>query len=189
MHFLRAAKPVLIDLASTLVFLAAYETTRSIRFAVISGIAFGMMQLTWSLVRKVPVPPMQWASLGLILVMGGASLWTQNPRFLMFKPTIIYAVLAVVMAQPGWLARYLPEIVTGNVAPSVIAAWAKAWPALMVALGAANIGVALYLSFDFWTWYSSFAPVVAVAALFVVQYAVFSRLIAQKLRVERVAAG
>jgi len=181
MYFLRAAKPILIDLASTFFFLAVYEFSRDLKLAIMLGIAAAAVQVGWSLLRKTPVPPMQWASLGLVITMGGASLITQDPRFVMFKPTLVDAVLAVVMAQPGWLARYLPPIVTDHVEPRVIAAWSCAWPVLMAALGLANVAVALTLSFDVWVWYSSIAPMACVILLFLVQYVTLRRRIARKL--------
>ena len=49
-------------------------------------------------------------SLGLVVVLGGATMLTQNPRFMMVKPTIIHLAVAAVMLRPGWMIRYLPEV-------------------------------------------------------------------------------
>ncbi len=189
MYFLKAAKPILIDLASTFIFLAVYQATHSLKASILVGIAAGILQVLWSLLRRQSVAPMQWASLGLVVVLGGASLLTRDPRFVMFKPTLVDAVLAAVMAQRGWLTRYLPAVVTGNVEPAVIKAWGRAWPGLMIVLGLANIAVALGLGFDFWVWYSSIAPMACVILLFLAQYFTFRRLIVAKIRAERAPSG
>lgn len=187
MYFLRAAWPILVDLASTFFFLAVYEFTHDLKLAIVLGIAVAIVQVGWGVLRKASVPPMQWASLGLVIVLGGASLVTQNPRFVMFKPTVVDAVLAVVMAQPRWLTRYLPSPVTQHVEKRAIETWAAAWPTLMVLLGIANVGVALTQSFEFWVWYSSIAPISCVVILFLAQYLTFRRLIVRKIRSERAA--
>ena len=54
---------------------------------------------------------MQWMSLGLVVVLGGATMLTQSPRFMMIKPTIVHFAVATVMLRRGWMLRYLPEIV------------------------------------------------------------------------------
>src|SRR3546814_5437549 len=59
-------------------------------------------------VFKHPVPLLQWASLGLVLVFGATSLFIHHPRFLMVKPTIIYLTVATVMMKRGWMLCYLP---------------------------------------------------------------------------------
>ena len=64
--------------------------------------------------RGRPVDAMQWLSLGLVVVMGGATLLTHDRHFIMVKPTIIYLAVGAVMLKPGWMNRYLPAIVQEN---------------------------------------------------------------------------
>ncbi|MFO1186689.1 MAG: septation protein IspZ [Alphaproteobacteria bacterium] len=184
MYFLRAVRPIIVDLASTFVFLAVYEVTGDLKPAILSGIAIGLVQILWALVRRLAVAPLQWASLGLVLTMGGLSLVTNDPRFIMLKPTFVDAVLAAVMSRRGWLDRYLPKIVHDHVAPEVIVRFGYAWPVLMVALGIANIYVAFNFSFEFWLWYSTLAPLLAVLALFLAEYLWLRAIIVGKLRQE-----
>jgi intracellular septation protein A len=44
---------------------------------------------------------MQWASLGLVIVLGGATVLTGDPRFVMIKPTIAYLTVGAAMLQRG----------------------------------------------------------------------------------------
>ena len=39
---------------------------------------------------------------------------TSDPRFVMAKPSVIAVIVGVFMLKPGWLSRYLPEIVTAR---------------------------------------------------------------------------
>ena len=38
------------------------------------------------------------------------ALLTDDPRFVMLKPTLIYCIVGTVMLKPGWMTRYLPPI-------------------------------------------------------------------------------
>ena len=93
---------------------------------------------------------MQWMSLGLVIVLGSATMLTQNPRFMMIKPTIVHFSVATVMLRRGWMIRYLPEIVLRNLPEPTIVAAGYAWAVLLAALGLANLFIAL--RFDFTTW-------------------------------------
>ena len=55
-----------------------------------------------------PIDAMQWLALGLVAVLGAATLITQNGRFIMAKPTAIHWAIGTVMLRRGWMARYLP---------------------------------------------------------------------------------
>ena len=48
---------------------------------------------------------MQWMSLGLIVVLGSATMLTQSPRFIMIKPTIVHFAVAAAMLRRGWMLR------------------------------------------------------------------------------------
>ena len=89
------------DLFSTLSFVALYAVTHSIFVATGLGIAAGVAQIAYLRLRGAAIDTMQWVSLGLVVVFGGASLLTHDPRFIMFKPTLIYAVVGMVMLRPG----------------------------------------------------------------------------------------
>jgi intracellular septation protein len=46
------------------------------------------MQFVWFKVRGKPISTMQWLSLGIIVVFGGATLLLQDDRFIRWKPTV-----------------------------------------------------------------------------------------------------
>ena len=109
--FLAAAKYLALDMASTLFFLALFLLTHNTWLAVGLGIAFGLAQIGTQLIRGKPVATMEWLSLFLIVAAGAATLLTNDPRFVLVKPSVFYAIVGVVMLKPGWLNRYLPDIV------------------------------------------------------------------------------
>ena len=67
-----------------------------------------------------PIDVMQWLALGLVLVLGAATLITQDSRFIMVKPTLVHWAIGAVMLRHGWMTRYLPPIARDNLPLSVM---------------------------------------------------------------------
>ena len=106
----QASRVLLLDMASTLVFLAVYVATDNLFLAVGLGITVGVAQIGWEPCYKQPVEALQWLSLVIILASGTATFLTADPFFVMIKPTIIYVVVGLVMLKRGWMLRYIPPI-------------------------------------------------------------------------------
>jgi intracellular septation protein A len=133
--------------------LVVYAVSGSFFVAAGIAVAAGLVQLFRLKLTRRRIEPMQWMSLGLVVVLGGATMLTQSPRFMMIKPTIVHFAVATVMLRRGWMLRYLPEIVLRNVPEPTIVAAGYAWAALLAALGLAKLFIAL--RFDFATWLGS----------------------------------
>ena len=123
------------DFFSTIVFLAVYLITDNVVLATSVAIAGAVAQVIYSKVRGEPLGYMTWASLGLVIVLGSATLLTHDPRFVLAKPAIGHFAVGAIMLKRGWLLRYLPPIVTETI-PEYVTAAGYAWAALMFVLGA-----------------------------------------------------
>ena len=176
--FLNAARMLLLDLASTLVFLGLFLLTHNTALSVGVGIAFGLAQIGIQLVRRKPIDTMEWLSLFLVVAAGTATLLTNDPRFVLFKPSVIYAIIGIVMLKPGWLNRYLPEIAQ-TVVPDVAMAVGFAWAGLMFISAAVNAFVALTCSLETWAWFMPLFGIVSKIVLFLAGFAAL-RLIARR---------
>lgn len=181
-----AFRPLLADFLSTIFFVAFYAVTGSVRDAIILGIAVGIAQIGYMLYARKPIAAMQWMSLALVIVLGGASLATANPRFIMVKPSIGFFAVGAIMLKKGWMSRYLPKIATDNLPASVPNLWGYAWSALMFALCAANLVVAFLVGPKAWAWFISVVPTAAQLGMFALQYVSLRMLV---LRNIRAAAG
>ena len=148
-HFLTAARLLALDLASTLVFLVLFLLTHNTALSVGIGIAFGVTQIGIQMVRRRRIDTMEWLSLFLVVTAGTATLLTNDPRFVLFKPSVIYAIVGVVMLKPGWLNRYLPEIAQ-TVVPDVAVKVGYVWSGLMFVSAAVNAFVALTCEITTW---------------------------------------
>lgn len=93
--------------------------------------------MIYSRVEGRPLGYMAWASLALVIVLGGATLLTHDPRFVLAKPAIRHFAVGAIMLKRGWMLRYLPTIVTENI-PDYVTIAGYAWAALIFALGAST---------------------------------------------------
>jgi intracellular septation protein len=172
---------LLNDFLSAILFLVVYLVSGNLVIAAALAIAVGVAQLARLKLTGRPIEPMQWMSLGLVVVLGGATLLTQSPRFIMAKPSIVHFAIAGIMLRRGWMGRYMPEIVQRNVPAAVITATGYAWAVLMAALGLANLVIAVNFDFATWAWFVSFGAVGAKVVAFALQYVVFRTLVRRRL--------
>ena len=124
---------------------------------------------------------MAYASLALVIVLGGATLLTGDPRFVLAKPSIAHFAIGAIMLKRGWMLRYVPPIVAQTI-PEYVTLAGYAWAALMFALGLGTIAVALTGDIRLWTIYVSAVAVGAKVMAFAVQYVVFRIVITSRIR-------
>ena len=179
----RSAQLLVADLAATIVFLVALLATHKLVLAVALGVGLGIAQIAWLLARRRPIDAMQWLSIGLVVLAGAATLLTDDARFVMLKPSVIYAVVGAFMLRPGWMNRYLPPLAV-QVVPDIAYAFGFAWAGLMFLSAAINLVLAFTLEPIAWSIAMSAWGLASKAALFVIQFAVM-RLIGRR----RFAAG
>jgi intracellular septation protein A len=167
-NLLSAARVLVLDLASTILFAAVYLLTDDLFLAVGLGMALGVAQIAWQYHRQQPIGSLQWLSVVLVLASGTATFLTHDPTFVMLKPTIIYCIVGLVMLKRGWMNRYLPE----RAAPvaDVATAFGYVWAGLMFATAALNIPLALTLDAKTWAIVWAIWGFASKIGLFLVQY-------------------
>ena len=185
-NLLVAGKLLLLDLASTFFFLIVYSVTKNIVLSVVLGMALGVAQIGWELARKKPIDTMQWLSLFLVMGFGTATLISNNPRFVMVKPSLIYLVVGVVMLKPEWMNRYLPPVAL-EVVPDIATIFGFVWSGLMFFSAVLNLIVALNFSVQTWASFMTIYGIVSKLSLFMTQYATM-RLIGVRRRAQMTPA-
>jgi intracellular septation protein len=168
--FLKAAKLLLLDLASTILFLVLFLLTHNTIVSVGLGMALGLAQIGSQFVRRKPIDTMEWLSLFLVIAAGTVTLLTGDPRFVLFKPSVIYAIVGVVMLKPGWMNRYLPAIARA-VVPDVAAVVGLVWAGLMFVSAVVNAFVALTCSVATWALVMPIFGLGSKVALFICGFA------------------
>jgi intracellular septation protein len=169
------------DFLSTIVFLVVYLLTDNVLLATGVAIAGAVAQVIYSRLKGKPLGFMTYASLALVIVLGSATLLTNDPRFVLAEPAIGHFAIGAIMLKRGWMLRYVPAIVTETI-PDYVTFAGYAWAVLMFALGCGTIGVALTGDMKLWTFYVTVVLVGAKIAAFAIQYVAFRILITNRLR-------
>ena len=169
------------DFFSTILFLAVYLATDNVLLATGVAIVGAIAQVIYARVKGKPLGYMTYASLALVIVLGSATLLTNDPRFVLAKPAIGHFAIGAIMLKRGWMLRYLPPIVTETI-PEYVTVAGYAWAALMFALGTGTIGAAMTGDMKLWTFYVTVVLVGAKFAAFAIQYVAFRLLVGSRIR-------
>ncbi|HVD82887.1 MAG TPA: septation protein IspZ [Bradyrhizobium sp.] len=172
------------DFLSAIVFLTLYLTTGNVVLATSVAIAGAVAQVVYSRVKGQPLNFMTYASLALVIVLGSATLLTNDPRFVLAKPSIAHFTIGAIMLKRGWMLRYVPPIVSETI-PEYVTIAGYAWAALMFALGAGTIAVASTGDLKLWALYVSVVLIGAKLTAFAVQYVAFRVLVTNRIRAAR----
>mgnify|MGYP001079320677 CR=1 FL=1 len=171
------------DFFSTIVFLLVYLVSDNVALATMVAIAGAVAQFVYARIKQQKLDVMTYASLALVILLGGATLLTKDPRFVLVKPSIAHFAIGAIMLRKGWMLRYSPDIVRDNI-PHLVTIAGYAWAALMFALGLGTIAVAMTGDIKLWAFYVSVVAVGAKVGAVALQYGVFRIVISRKLRAE-----
>jgi len=117
----------------------------------------------WMRLQQQKIDTMQWVSLGLIVVFGGATIFLQDERFIKLKPTLLYGLFAVALIAPQLLTKtLLIQKLMGSKITMPRHAWAMlnaAWGVFFVFMAVLNIWVANNFSTDTWVNFKLFGSI------------------------------
>jgi len=94
------------DFLSTIVFLAIYLGTGQILVAAAIAVGGALAQVLFARLKKRRLNVMTYASVALVVVLGGTTLLTHDQRFVLAKPSIAHFAIGVIMLKRGWMLRY-----------------------------------------------------------------------------------
>jgi isopentenyldiphosphate isomerase/intracellular septation protein A len=110
-------RQLLPGLAPLIIFVIADEMWGT-EVGLMVAMGFGLAELGLSLIRKKRPDNFLLLDLGLIMAMGGISLWLNNDVFFKLKPVVIGAVMCVMMAamafMPGNMLQAMQQRYMGN---------------------------------------------------------------------------
>jgi intracellular septation protein len=180
-------RKLLADFLSTIVFLIVWAATGNVLVATAVAIGTAIVNVVHARLAGRELDLMSWASLALVLVLGGATFLTHDPRFVLIKPSIAHFAIGAIMLKRGWMSRYMPPAVLDH-APELPVIAGYAWALLMFALGAGTIATAMTGDIRLWTLYVSVVAVGAKIVALALQFLVFRIIIGRRLA-QRAGAG
>ncbi|MBB4375974.1 intracellular septation protein A [Bradyrhizobium sp. CIR48] len=169
------------DLFSAILFLVIYLVTDNVILATSVAIAGAIAQVIHARIKGQQLNYMTYASLALVVGLGGITLLTNDPRFMMAKPSIAHFAIGAIMLKRGWMLRYMPPIVVETV-PEYVTAAGYAWALLMFVIGVGMIVVASTGDLKLWAFYLTVVAGGAKILAFAVQYVVLRLIVTSRRR-------
>jgi intracellular septation protein len=139
------------------------------------AIATSIAQVAWLKLRKKKVEPMVWASLAIILVFGGLTLYLRDKTFILWKPTVLYWLFAVVLSAAALMGRNLIRNLLSDQMQLPDAMWTRlnwSWVAFFAFMGCVNRYVAFNYSEKVWASFKLFGGM-GLMFLFVIVQSLF----------------
>lgn len=173
-----------LELGPVLAFFAGYLVLRDRTFAlggaeydgfiVVTALFIPLLLATtgvlWRLTGRLS--RMQMATVVLVVVFGGLSVWLNDERFFKMKPTVIYALFAAILGVGLLRGRSWLQYVMDGIMPLRPEGWMILTRRLMLffaGLAVANEVVWRTLSTDAWVNFKTFGLTLAMFAFFMAQ--------------------
>lgn len=160
----------LFDLFPVILFFIAFKFF-GIFTATAVGIAATYAQIIYSKIRHGKVEKMLWISAAIFTVFGGISLLTQDKTYVMWKPTVLYWVLAATLLISNFFFnKNFVQQMMGKIIDAPTAIWNKlnlVWVIFLVLLGFLNLYVAFNFTVNTWVNFKLFG-MTAIMFIFII---------------------
>jgi len=166
---------LLLDFFPIILFFVAFKFA-GIYVATAVAIVATIAQIAWLRYSTGKVEPMQWVSLGVIVLFGGATIVAHNETFIKWKPTVLYWLMgsALFVGQVFFKKNFLKSLM-GSQLQLPDAAWRVttwSWTAFFAVMGLVNLWVAYNFDTDTWVNFKLFGGM-GLMLLFVLAQALY----------------
>ena len=166
---------LLLDFFPIILFFVAYKVW-GIYAATGVAIAATVVQLAYMRIKTGKTEPMQWVSLAIIVVFGGATLLAHNENFIKWKPTVLYWVMGAVLliGQLVFNKNFIRTLMGTQIQlPDPV--WKNlnwGWTGFFAVMGALNLWVAFNFDTDTWVNFKLFGGM-GLMIVFVIAQAIY----------------
>ncbi len=181
---------VALDLGPLVIFLIAYSRLKDGQYEILGRAYSGFILATalfiplitistfaqWKLSGKVSA--MQIATLVLVLILGGLSVWLNDPTFFKMKPTIMYLFFAAILGAGLVRGRAWLQLVMEEVLPMTHEGWmilTRRFVMLFLGLAVTNEIVWRTMSDSVWIVFKIFGLPIILMAFITAQARLFAR--------------
>ncbi len=157
---------LLLDFLPLVLFFGAYKLHGIyVGTAVLMAATAVQMAIIYAIDKKLTT--MHKATLALILIFGGLTLFLQDERFIKWKPTVLYTAMAIALAVALWgFRKNFLKMMLGTQLALPDAVWNRLtiiWVIYCLFMAAINGYVAAYFSTDAWANFKLWGYVFPVA--------------------------
>lgn len=166
---------LLIDFFPIILFFVAFKAW-GIYAATAVAIAATVVQIAYLRIKTGKVETMQWVSLVIIVLFGGATLIAQDEDFIKWKPTVLYWLMggALLVGQLIFKKNLLKKLMGAQLQlPESV--WNNlnwAWTGFFAVMGVLNIWIAYAFDTDTWVNFKMFGGM-GLMLLFVIGQAFY----------------
>jgi intracellular septation protein len=169
---------LLLDFLPIALFFIAYKLG-NIYIATGIAIVASLIQVLWSRSRQGRFETMPLITLGILSVLGGATLIFQNELFIKWKPTAVYWILALVFLFSQFLTKkpIIQRMAEQNLNLPP-AAWKKlniSWVLFFTLMGCANLYVVKNFDTDTWVNFKLFGTLGLTLVFIILQVIYMAR--------------
>jgi intracellular septation protein len=125
-------------------------------------IAGTLLQIAYLLSRGQKIDTMLWVSLGLVTLLGGATIYFHSEAFIKWKPTVLYWVMGGALLVGQAMGKNGMRALMGKQMSLPDGVWARvnlAWVGFFAFMGAVNIWVAYSFSTSVWVNFKLFGGI------------------------------
>jgi len=179
---------LLLDFFPIILFFAAFKFW-GIYTATAVAIAATVVQIGYVRMRHGKVDAMQWLSLGVIVVFGGATLLAHSETFIKWKPTVLYWLMGgALLVGQGLLKKNFIKTLMGAQITLPDAVWARlnwGWTGFFMVMGAINIWVAYTFDTDTWVNFKLFGSLGLMVVFIIAQALYLSRYVEEDVTAQQ----
>ena len=166
---------LLLDFFPILLFFVAFKFA-GIYVATGVAIVATIAQIAWLRYTTGRIEPMQWVSLAVIVLFGGATIIAHNDTFIKWKPSVLYWLMAGTLAAGQlFFRKNLLKSLMGSQLELPDAAWRVtnwSWIAFFGVMGVVNLWVAYHFDTDTWVNFKLFGGL-GLMVLFIIGQALY----------------
>jgi intracellular septation protein len=168
----------LFELLPLVAFFSVYKMA-GIQAATLAALCATALQVGWLKLRRQTVTPMQWFSLGILILFGGATLLHHDARFIQWKPTALYGLMAAGLVLAPRITRRNPlQALLGAQIQLPEPVWRRlthAWVIFFIGLATLNLYVAHTYPLDIWVDFKLFGTLGLTLLFIIIQALWMSR--------------
>lgn len=181
----------LFDLFPVILFFGTYQLypligpkTEAIFYATAVAILATVGQIAWMHFRHGKVDRMLWISLGIVSVMGGATLLLHDRTFIMWKPSVLYWTFStVLLVSANFFGKNLIKSMMQEQINVPETLWSRlnySWALFFALMGAANLYVAFNFTESTWVKFKMFGTLGLMLLFVLLQGMMLAKYIEEK---------
>jgi intracellular septation protein len=151
-----------------------------------------LVQVALTLMMRKKVDTMLWVTFGLIVVLGGATIWFHDPTFIKWKPSALdWAMALALWVSQAFFGKNLLQVLVGQQLDLPKPVWQRlnfAWIAFFALMGLLNLYVAYSYSTSTWATFKVFGLTALMLVFMIAQGFYVSRFVQDEDKTREPAA-